>query len=65
MKNKRIAILGAGGLGVCTALELANRGYLVDLYEENNAPVKKASYVQEGKIHLGLIYAMDRDLQKN
>jgi hypothetical protein len=62
LKNKRIAILGAGGLGVCTALELANRGYLVDLYEENNAPVKKASYVQEGKIHLGLIYAMDRDL---
>ena len=60
--RKRIAILGAGGLGVCTALELANRGYQVDLYEEYSAPVKKASYVQEGKIHLGLIYALDKEL---
>lgn len=60
--NKKIAILGAGGLGVCTALELADRGYNVDLYEEHTAPVKKASYVQEGKIHLGLIYALDKDL---
>lgn len=60
--KKRIAILGAGGLGVCTALELAERGYQIDLYEEHSTPVRKASYVQEGKIHLGLIYAMDKQL---
>lgn len=61
MKNKKIAILGAGGLGACTALELSQRGYQVDLYEEHSEPIKKASFVNEGKVHLGFIYAMDRD----
>lgn len=60
--NRRIAILGAGGLGTCTALELAGRGYNIDLYEEHAQPIKKASYVNEGKIHLGFIYAMDKNL---
>jgi 2-polyprenyl-6-methoxyphenol hydroxylase-like FAD-dependent oxidoreductase len=60
--DRRIAILGAGGTGVCTALELAQRGYKVDLYEKSAAAVSKASYVNEGKIHLGYIYAMDKDL---
>ncbi|MCU0401045.1 MAG: FAD-binding oxidoreductase [Algoriphagus sp.] len=59
--SKRIAILGAGGLGVCTALELASRGFQVDLYEEYSKPIRKASFVNEGKIHLGFIYAMDKD----
>ncbi len=63
MNKNRIAILGAGGLGVCAALELAGRGYQIDLYEEHSSPLKKASYVNEGKIHLGLIYAMDKDLK--
>jgi glycine/D-amino acid oxidase-like deaminating enzyme len=63
MKKKRIAILGAGGLGTCTALELAQRGYEIDLFEENNVAVGKASFVNEGKIHLGFIYAMDQDLK--
>lgn len=61
MKNKRIAILGAGGLGACLALELANRGYQIDLFEEHAEPVRKASFVNEGKIHLGFIYAMDKE----
>lgn len=60
--DRRIAILGAGGAGVCAALELAQRGYKIDLYERSSLPVSKASYVNEGKIHLGFIYAMDRDL---
>ncbi|TDQ16945.1 FAD dependent oxidoreductase [Algoriphagus boseongensis] len=62
MKNKRIAILGAGGLGACTALELAQRGYSIDLYEKHSEPIRKASFVNEGKIHLGFIYALDKDL---
>lgn len=61
LKNKRIAILGAGGLGTCLSLELANRGYQVELFEAHSEAVRKASYVNEGKIHLGFIYAMDRD----
>jgi hypothetical protein len=55
----RFAILGAGGAGVCAALELAVRGYPVDLYDENALPVCRASWVNEGKIHLGLLYAKD------
>lgn len=62
LKNKRIAILGAGGLGACAALELALRGYQVDLFEKHSEPIRKASFVNEGKIHLGFIYALDKDL---
>lgn len=62
MITKRIAILGAGGLGACTALELAQRGYHVDLFEKHSKPIRKASFVNEGKIHLGFIYALDKDL---
>lgn len=60
MKHKKIAILGAGGLGACTALELSQRGYQVDLFEEYHLPLRKASYANEGKVHVGFIYAMDR-----
>lgn len=59
----KIAILGAGGAGVCAALELAHRGYNVDLYDENAEPLTQASRNNEGKIHLGLIYAKDRSLE--
>jgi hypothetical protein len=59
----RIAILGAGNAGVCTALELAGRGYNVDLYDENSQVITRASQNNEGKIHLGLVYAKDRSLR--
>ncbi len=59
----RIAILGAGAVGACAALELASRGCQVDLYDENHAPVSRASRVNEGKIHLGLLYAKDQSLR--
>ena len=59
----RIGIIGAGGTGACAALELANRGHHVDLYDENPEPVTRASYSNEGKIHLGLVYAKDTSLK--
>src|SRR5579864_7437128 len=58
----RIALLGAGGVGVCAALELAHRGYDVELFDENAEPLTQASRNNEGKIHLGLVYAKDRSL---
>ncbi len=61
--DRRVAVLGAGGAGVCTALELARRGYRVDLYEREPCAVSQASFVAEGKIHLGFIYAKDRSLK--
>src|SRR5437867_5856232 len=59
----RIAILGAGNAGVCAALELAARGQTVDLYDENAEPISRASRNNEGKVHLGLVYAKDRSLE--
>lgn len=58
-KRKRIAVLGAGIQGSCTALELADRGHEVDLYDKEEMPLTKASLWNEGKIHLGFTYAND------
>lgn len=58
--SPRIAILGAGAVGVCASLELAARGHHVDLYDENARPITRASHNNEGKIHLGILYAKDR-----
>jgi hypothetical protein len=55
----RIAILGAGGAGCCAALEIARHGHGVDIYEQDPSPVMRASRVNEGKIHLGFLYAND------
>lgn len=52
-----VAILGAGLTGVGTALELARRGIAVTLIEQDAHPMNRASLRNEGKIHLGFIYA--------
>lgn len=59
----RIAILGAGNTGTCAALELASRGYDVDLYDESEGPIRRASFHNEGKVHVGILYAKDRSLR--
>lgn len=58
----RIAVIGAGGAGACTSLELANRGREIELFERHEQAVSQATYANEGKIHLGLIYAKDESL---
>ena len=59
----RIAILGAGNTGTCAALEVARRGHDVDLYDQSNGPVRMASFHNEGKVHMGILYAKDRSLR--
>jgi hypothetical protein len=44
------------------AMELALNGVEVDLYEKNAAPMSQASSSNEGKIHLGFVYANDPTL---
>jgi glycine/D-amino acid oxidase-like deaminating enzyme len=56
----RVAVLGAGFQGTCVALELATRGVAVDLYDRNDACITQAGLRNEGKIHLGFVYANDR-----
>jgi len=57
--NSPIVILGAGIMGCCLALELAQRGYNIDLIDLANEPMTGASLHNEGKLHLGFVYAND------
>ena len=59
----KTAIIGGGLTGVCIALELAENGYSVDLFETTDELIGQASLVNEGKIHLGFVYAKDTSLQ--
>ena len=59
----RIAVLGGGMLGVCTALELARRGKRVTLIEGASRLLEGASRWNEGKIHLGFLYAADPSMR--
>lgn len=66
MKGKngelRIAILGAGIMGCSLALFLARKGARITLIDEASAPFSGASRWNEGKIHLGYLYAGDPSL---
>ena len=59
----KAAVLGAGFQGVCVALELARRSVQVDLYDKNARPITQAGSFNEGKIHLGFVYANDPTLR--
>ena len=54
-----MAIVGAGIAGSIAALELADRGNRVVLYDAGAEPLTAASLVNEGKIHLGFVYGGD------
>lgn len=58
-----IAVLGAGIMGSCAALFLARRGCRVTLIDAAAEPVERASRWNEGKIHLGYLYAADASLR--
>ena len=58
----KVVVLGAGLTGVGTALELAARGVHVTLVDQDERPLNRASLRNEGKIHLGFIYANDHSL---
>lgn len=54
-----ILVLGAGLVGAGVALELSGRGLPVTLLDQDEVALNRASLRNEGKIHLGLIYAND------
>jgi glycine/D-amino acid oxidase-like deaminating enzyme len=58
-----VAVLGAGLQGAGIALELALRGVRVVLVDQDPIALNRASLRNEGKIHLGFIYANDRSLE--
>jgi glycine/D-amino acid oxidase-like deaminating enzyme len=60
--SERIGVVGGGIQGVGLAIELAQRGRKVDLFERDAVCLTRASAQNEGKIHLGFVYANDPSL---
>ena len=58
--TRTVGVLGAGIQGACTALALADKGARVLLIEREPEAITKASLWNEGKIHLGYLFANDR-----
>jgi len=63
MDGRRVAVLGAGLAGACTALALARRGIAVDLVDRGVAAISGASLYNEGKLHLGYVYGADPEVR--
>jgi glycine/D-amino acid oxidase-like deaminating enzyme len=57
-----VLVLGAGLTGSGVALELARRGVAVTLVDQDERAMNRASLRNEGKIHVGFIYAGDPSL---
>ena len=57
-----VAVLGGGIMGSSVALHLAKLGAHVTLFDREDAPFTGASRWNEGKIHLGFLYAADPSL---
>lgn len=55
----QVAVLGGGLQGCCTALALAERGIAVVLIDRNARLLSRTAVANEGKIHLGYMYAAD------
>src|SRR5215472_15871158 len=54
-----VAVLGGGLQGCCVALALAERAVNVTLFDKNDVLLSRAAVANEGKIHLGYMYAGD------
>jgi len=55
----RVGVLGGGLQGCCVALSLAQHGIDVTLFDRNDKLLSRAAVANEGKIHLGYMYAND------
>jgi hypothetical protein len=59
----KVIIVGAGLQGLSIALALAHHNIPSTILEKNSHAMRAASYGNEGKIHLGFVYAMDETLK--
>jgi glycine/D-amino acid oxidase-like deaminating enzyme len=58
----RVGVLGGGLQGCCIALALAERAADVTLFDKNDTLLSRTAVANEGKIHLGYMYAGDPTL---
>jgi hypothetical protein len=61
--RSNIAIVGGGLTGCLAALEFADRGHFVTIFEREADLLTRASIANEGKMHLGYTYSADRSFQ--
>ncbi len=59
----RVAVLGGGLQGCSAALALAERGVQVTIFDRNDRLLARTAVANEGKIHLGYMYAGDPTLR--
>ena len=58
----QVAIVGGGLQGCTIALALAERGARVSLYDLNKWLLSRTAIANEGKVHLGYMYANDQSM---
>lgn len=56
MADKRAVVLGGGFFGCATAIHLAQRGWSVDVLEQGAELMRRASYVNQARLHNGYHY---------
>jgi glycine/D-amino acid oxidase-like deaminating enzyme len=57
---KNITILGSGIQGLCSAFALNEKGFNVTIVEKETELFNKTSRNQEGRVHMGFTYGLDR-----
>lgn len=62
-RRPSVLVLGAGIQGICAALALRARGYTVTMLDRMPDLMLRTSLRNEGKIHLGFVYANDASFQ--
>jgi len=65
MPTEKVIVLGAGLQGVCIALALQCHGHEVTLIDKAPDCMMRASLRNEGKIHLGFVYANDASFRSS
>lgn len=63
MQRKTAIVLGAGLQGCCVALMLHKYDYDITIIDQCTDIMNRASMNQEGKIHLGFVYSLDKSQQ--
>ena len=58
-----VAVLGGGFQGCCVALALSMRGIRVTIFDRGSSLMSRTAVANEGKVHLGYMYAADPSLQ--
>ena len=56
MTDKRAVVMGGGFFGCATAIHLAQKGWSVDLLEQGDKLMQRASYVNQARLHNGYHY---------